>query len=109
LRHSVACRATAPCISMTLVDRRAPKTAYYLNRILRYFALIARGVRLPRTAGVWVPVGDGEFAPWDVTDLLKLAHPELRPDELAFAALLTDFDVEEFEREIESLPSAAAP
>jgi hypothetical protein len=91
-----------------VVDRRAPKTAYYLNRVLRYFALIARGVRLPHTDGVWIPVGDGEFAPWDVTDLLKLAHPELRPDELAFAALLTDFDAEEFERELGPLPSATA-
>ena len=53
-------------------------------------------------------MGDGEFAPWDVTDLLKLAHPELRADELAFAALLTDFDAEEFERELGSTPSAAA-
>ena len=89
-------------------DRRAPKTAYYLNRVLRYVALIARGVRLPRTQGVWIPVGDGEFAPWDVTELLKLAHPELRAAELAFAALLTDFDSEEFERELGALPSAAA-
>jgi hypothetical protein len=90
------------------MDRRAPKTAYYLNRELRYFALIARRVRLPRTAGVWVPVGDGELAPWEITELLKLAYPTLRADELAFAALLTDFDAEEFEREAPSVESAVA-
>jgi hypothetical protein len=90
------------------LERRAPKTAYYLNRVIRYLALIARGVRLPRTDGVWIPVGDGEFAPWDVTELLKLAYPELGADELRFAALLTDFDSEEFERELGELPSSAA-
>jgi hypothetical protein len=88
-------------------DRRAPKTAYYLNGPLRYFALIARGVKLPATGGAWVPVADGDFAPWDVTELLRLAHPELHPNELAFAALLTDSDGEEFEREL-GVGSAAA-
>ena len=63
---------------------------------------------MPHTDGVWIPVGDGEFAPWDVTELLKLAHPELGADELAFAALLTDFDSEEFEREVGDLSPAAA-
>ena len=91
-----------------MVDRRAPKTAYYLNRGIRYLALIARGVTLPHTQGVWVPVGDGELAPWDITELLTLAHPELRADELAFAALLTEFDAEEFERELAAAASAAA-
>ena len=90
------------------MERRAPKTAYYLNRGIRYLALIARAVRLPHTAGVWVPVADGELAPWEVTELLKLAHPDLKADELAFAALLTDFDAEEFERDLGSVPSAAA-
>jgi len=90
------------------MDRRAPRTTYYLNRELRYFALIARGVRLPRTAGVWVPIGDGESAPWEVTELLRLAYPNLGADELAFAALLTVFDAEEFENELGVVPSAIA-
>ncbi|HWE26086.1 MAG TPA: hypothetical protein VG496_19275 [Myxococcales bacterium] len=78
-----------------------------MNRTLRYFALIARGVTLPCTRGVWVPVADGESAPWDVTELLKLAYPELRPGGLKFAALLTDSDGEEFEGELEGFPAAA--
>ena len=82
--------------------------AYYLNRVTRHFALIARGVRLPSTHGVRIPVADGEFAPWDVTELLKLAYPDLGAEELSFAALLTDFDSEEFERELGELPSAAS-
>jgi hypothetical protein len=90
------------------MDRRAPKTAYYLNREIRYFALIARGVRLPRTAGVWVPIGDGESAPWEITELLRLAYPNLGADELAFAALLTDFDADEFEHEIGAVARAVA-
>jgi hypothetical protein len=90
------------------MDRRAPKTAYYLNRELRYFALVARRVRLPRTVGVWVPISDGELAPWEVTELLKLAYPALRADELAFAALLTDFDAEEFEGEFGAVSAAVA-
>ena len=82
------------------MDRRAPRTAYYLNREIRYFALIARGVRLPRTVGVWVPIGGGEAAPWEITELLRLAYPTLGADELAFTALLTDFDADEFEHEL---------
>ena len=55
-----------------------------------------------------LPIGDGESAPWEVTELLRLAYPNLGADELAFAALLTDFDAEEFENELGVVPSAIA-
>jgi hypothetical protein len=51
------------------------------------------------TAGAWVPIADGNLAPWDATSLLALVYPDLNADKLPFAALLTDFDSEEFERE----------
>jgi hypothetical protein len=39
---------------------------------------------------------------------LKLAYPALGADELAFAALLTDFDAEEFESELGTVSAAVA-
>ena len=77
---------------------RSHRTAYYLDRELGCLALIARGVRLPSTIGAWVPVADGDLAPWEATSLLSLVFPDVHADELPFAALLSDFDVEEFER-----------
>jgi hypothetical protein len=78
---------------------RSHRTAYYLDRELGCLALIARGVRLPDTAGSWVPVADGDLAPWEATSLLSLVFPDVHAEDLPFAALLNDFDVEDFERE----------
>jgi hypothetical protein len=78
--------------------RRAHKTAYYLNRALRVLALIRGGVPLPRSEGVWLLIADGDRPAWEVTDLLAQTHPALEPAGLSYASLLTDFDVEEFER-----------
>jgi hypothetical protein len=84
-----------PCVHGT----RSHRTAYYLDRELGCLALIARGVRLPETEGSWVPVADGDLAPWEATSLLCLVFPDVHAERLPFAALLSDFDVEEFERE----------
>jgi len=81
--------------------RRAPKTAYFLNRTLNRLALIAQGVRLPATDGLWVMVADAVRAPWEMTELLALSYPEWMKENPAFVALLTDFDVDEFERDVQ--------
>lgn len=86
---------------------RANKTAYFLNQTLGYLALIARRVRFPDMDGSWIFVADAIRAPWEATALLSAAYPRLRDAErLPFVALLTDFDVEEFESEIASSGSA---
>ena len=80
--------------------RRAFKTAYYLNRALPRLALLGRGVRAPNTHGVWVPVADGGKKRCEVVRMLSLAHPSIEPEGLPYAALLTDFDVEQFETHV---------
>jgi len=82
------------------MEKRASKTAYFLNRALGYLALIGRNVRLPDGAGVWVLVADAERAPWEVAELLIATYPGVDSNRLPFIALLTDFDVEEFENEL---------
>lgn len=82
--------------------RTASRTAYYLNRAVGYLALIAQGVPFPPSVGVWVPVADPERLPWQVLELLALAFPGEVSDRYPFIALLTDHDVEEFERELQS-------
>ncbi|MFL5313024.1 MAG: hypothetical protein ACJ79H_21535 [Myxococcales bacterium] len=92
------------------MERRASKTAYFLNRAVGYLALIGRNVRLPEVAGVWVLVADAERAPWEVTDLLVATYPGVDANGLPFVALLTDFDVDEFEREFgATAPPAPEP
>jgi hypothetical protein len=80
--------------------RRAAKTCYFLNRRARYLALIARGVRLPATLGVWIPIADADRAPWEMTELLDATYPHLDAHSLSFVALLTDFEVDQFEGEL---------
>jgi hypothetical protein len=94
------------------MDKRASKTAYFLNRVLGYLALIGRNVRLPESGGVWILVADAVRAPWEVADLLAASYPGIEAQRLPFVALLTDFDVEEFEREMQAtgrFPAAATP
>ncbi len=93
------------------MEKRASKTAYFLNRTIGYLALIGRNVRLPE-GGVWILVADAVHAPWEVADLLAATYPGIEAQNLRFAALLTDFDVEEFERETqaaEQQPAEEAP
>jgi len=80
---------------------RARKTAYFLNRALNRLALIARGVRFPATDGLWMMVADAVRSPWETTELLALSYPEWMKDNPTFVALLTDFDVHEFERDVQ--------
>jgi hypothetical protein len=80
--------------------RRANKTAYFLNRALNRLALIAAGVRFPDTEGLWVLVADAVRAPWEVAELLTLSYPGVK-GEPAFVALLTEFDVHEFEQSLQ--------
>jgi hypothetical protein len=82
------------------MERRASRTAYYLNRRLGYLALVATRVRFPDSVGVWVPVADPEREPWKVVELLGLAFPGEIGTRFPFIALLTDHDVEEFENEL---------
>ena len=82
------------------MERRASRTAYYLNRRLGYLALIATRVRFPASVGVWVPVADPEREPWKVIELVQLAFPGEIGDRFPFIALLTDHDVLGFEEEL---------
>jgi hypothetical protein len=80
---------------------RASKTAYFLNRALNRLALIASGVRLPETDGLWVMVADGIRAPWETAEILALSYPEWMRTNPVCIALLTEFDVQEFEKEVQ--------
>src|SRR4051794_39580399 len=79
--------------------RRALKTAYYLNRTLPRLVLVGRGVRLPNTAGVWIPVSDGDKKRCEVSRIVFLAH-RIDADRVPYTALLTDFDVDQLEAAI---------
>src|SRR5438270_11822989 len=100
-------RTTVCPYAARAMERRASKTAYFLNRALGYLALIGRNVRLPELWGVWVLVADAERAPWEVTELLVATYPGVEANRLPFVALLTDFDVDEFEHELRT--NAAPP
>ena len=82
--------------------RRASKTAYYLNRALPRLALVGRGVRLPNTIGVWIPVSGGDKKRCEVARTLSLAHPGIDADRVPYTLLLTDFDVEQLEAHLSS-------
>jgi len=69
---------------------------------------VGRNVRLPESGGVWILVADAVHAPWEVVDLLAASYPGVDAQRLPFVALLTDFDVEEFEREMLATGRSAA-
>jgi hypothetical protein len=77
------------------VHSRADETAYYLNGKLPRLVLIAKGVRFP--PGTWIRVADSKRAPWEVEPLVIDLFAVLKDRLLPFTALLTDFDVDEFE------------
>jgi hypothetical protein len=77
------------------VHSRAGETAYYLNGKLPRLVLIAKGVRFP--PGTWIRVADSRLAPWEVEPLVMDLFAMLKDRPLPFRALLTDFDVDEFE------------
>jgi hypothetical protein len=73
------------------------RTGYYFNRELPYFALVAKGIPLP--SGRWIRIADDEQPPWKVQELIasSIAVPS---NQVPFAALLTHFDLLEFEQEL---------
>jgi hypothetical protein len=74
-----------------------------LNGKLPRLALIGRGVRFP--SGTWIRVADGDLPAWKVEPLVVDLFAALRRRPLRIAILLTEFDVEEFQREIGEDPS----
>jgi len=74
-----------------------------LNGKLPRLALIARGVRFP--SGTWMRVADGDLPAWKVEPLVVDLFAALKRRPLRTAILLTEFDVEEFERGIRDEPS----
>jgi hypothetical protein len=80
--------------------KRASKTCYFLNRRARYLALIRRGVRLPASIGVWIPIANPERTARETRELLDATYPQLDAHGLSFVTLLNDFAVAEFENEL---------
>jgi hypothetical protein len=72
------------------------ETAYFVNSRMPCVALIAKGIRFP--PGQWVRLADGKVLPWLAEKLAGDLFPALKHKPVTFAALLTDFDVREFER-----------
>jgi hypothetical protein len=71
-------------------------TAYYLNGKIPAVALIAEGVRFP--AGKWIRVANSSALAWQVEELLRDMFPALKGAVIKFATLMSEFDVNEFER-----------
>jgi hypothetical protein len=93
------------------VVRRAPKTCYFLNRTAGYLALIGRRVRIPGSVGFWIPIADGDREPSHVVKMLAANYPDLQVEGMPLIALLSDFDVDAFEKELAAreLLKPAAP
>ena len=78
--------------------KRASKTCYFLNRRARYLALIRRGVRLPTSIGVWIPISNPDRTARETIALLDATYPQLDASGLSFVTLLNDFAVGEFQK-----------
>jgi hypothetical protein len=85
------------------MEGRSGETAYYINGKLPRIALIAKGVRFP--SGQWVRLTGDVVPPALVQEVAADLFPALGDKLVSVVTLLTDFDVEEFEREIESAPA----
>jgi len=92
----------APAYMRCPMEGRAAETAYFLNGKLPRIALIAKGVRFPE--GQWVRLVGDQVPPALVQDVAAELFPALGDRRVPIATLLTDFDVEEFEREMEGDP-----
>ncbi len=79
------------------------ETAYYINGKRPRIALIAKGVRFPN--GQWVRLTGDLVPPSLVQEVAADLFPALRDRLVPVVTLLTDFDVDEFERELESTPA----
>lgn len=78
-------------------EKLARETAYFLDSRAPALILIAQGVRFPD--GQWIRVADGSVLPWHAEQLVPELFPSLKSRPVRFHALLTDFDVTEYERE----------
>src|SRR3954466_13451330 len=76
----------------------AEDTAYFVNGKLPHLALIAKGVRFP--PGNWLRIADGLLPPWEAEALVQDFFPALENRQVPFVALLTEFDVRQFEQEL---------
>ena len=76
----------------------ADETAYYLNGKLPQLALIAKDVRFP--AGNWLRIAGGLLPPWEAENLVRDFFPALANGAIPFVALLSEFDVEQYEQEL---------
>jgi len=85
-------------------DQRMPgyskETGYYLNGKLPRIALIARGVRFPE--GRWLRFIGATIDPDLVQELAADLFPALRATPVSIVTLLTDTDVDRFERELQA-------
>jgi len=97
-------RAVDPSISRQAslggMIKRASRTCYFLNRRARYLALIRRGVRLPASIGVWIPIANPERTARETIALLDATYPQLDAPGFSFVTLLNDFAVGELEKEL---------
>jgi len=85
------------------MEGRSGETAYYINGKLPRIALIAKGVRFPN--GQWVRLTGDLVPPALVQEVAADLFPALGDRLVSVVTLLTDFDVEEFERELEATPT----
>jgi hypothetical protein len=81
------------------MEGRAGETAYYVNGKIPRIALIGKGVRFPE--GQWVRLTGDLVPPSLVQDVAADLFPALGNELVPVVTLLTDFDVEEFQRELE--------
>jgi hypothetical protein len=85
------------------VQRYAQETAYYLNGKLPCLALVAKGVEFP--PGQWIRIASEQVLPWHVQELAADLFPALRGTPVPVLKLLTEFDVQEFERRLKAQPT----
>ncbi len=76
------------------------ETGYYLNGKLPRIALIAKGVRFP--AGRWLRFIGATTDADLVQELAADLFPALRATPVSIVTLLTDADVDQFERELQA-------
>jgi hypothetical protein len=82
------------------VQRYAKEMAYYLNGKLPCLALVAKGVSFP--PGQWIRIASERVLPWHVQELVTDLFPALRGTTVPLVGLLTEFDVQEFERRLKA-------
>ena len=85
------------------MQRFSQETAYYLNGKLPCLALVAKGVPFP--PGQWIRIASERVLPWHVEELVTDLFPALAGTTVPVVGLLTEFDVQEFERHLKAQPT----